>query len=81
MIEYLLNWKEVNTSCILREVREFTRDDETLNMVANIEVTDCSGYIRVALWGDHALVMDELDIDSPIHIIDAYSKLGYNDQI
>jgi len=62
-------------------VREFTRDDGTLNVVANIEVTDGSGHIRVALWGDHVLVIDELDIDSPIHIIDAYSKIGYNDQI
>ena len=65
----------------LGTVREFTRDDGTLNMVANIEVTDGSEQIRVALWGDHALVLNELDIDSPIHIIDAYSKIGYNDQI
>ena len=63
----------------LGELREFTRDDGTLNMVSNIYVSDDTGRIRVALWGDHALLVDELDIETPIEIIDAYSKSGYED--
>lgn len=63
----------------LGELREFERDDGTSNMVSNIYVSDDTGRIRVALWGDHALLVDELDIETPIEIIDAYSKSGYED--
>lgn len=65
----------------LGELREFDRDDGTTNMVSNIYVSDETGRIRIALWGDHALLVDELDIDTPIQIIDAYSKSGFNDEI
>ncbi|QLC49000.1 replication factor A [Methanolobus zinderi] len=65
----------------LGELREFSRDDGTVNMVSNIYVSDDTGRIRVALWGDHALLVDELDIDTEIEIIDAFSKSGFNDEI
>ncbi|MGM0770788.1 MAG: OB-fold nucleic acid binding domain-containing protein [Halobacteriota archaeon] len=65
----------------LGELREFDRDDGTTNMVSNIYVSDDTGRIRIALWADHALLVDELDIDTPIQIIDAYSKTGFNDEI
>ena len=65
----------------LGELREFTRDDGTLNMVSNIYVSDDSGRIRIALWGDHAPLVDALDIDTGIQVIDAYSKSGFNDEI
>jgi replication factor A1 len=48
-------------------------------MVSNIYVSDDTGRIRVALWADHALLVDELDIDTPILIIDAYAKSGFNE--
>ncbi|MBN2110324.1 MAG: replication factor A [Methanosarcinaceae archaeon] len=65
----------------LGELREFTRDDGTVNMVSNIYVSDDTGRIRIALWGDHALLVDELDIDTRIEIIDAFSRSGFNDEI
>lgn len=65
----------------LGELREFTRDDGTVNMVSNIYVSDDSGRIRIALWGDHALLVDELDIDTEVEIIDAFSRSGFNDEI
>ncbi|WP_406670681.1 OB-fold nucleic acid binding domain-containing protein [Methanolobus sp. ZRKC4] len=65
----------------LGEMKEFDRDDGTVNMVSNIYVSDDSGRIRIALWGDHALLVDELDIDTQIEIIDAFSKSGFNDEI
>ncbi len=65
----------------LGELREFSRDDGTLNMVSNIYVSDDTGRIRIALWGDHAPIVDELDIDTGIQVIDAYSKSGFNDEI
>ncbi len=65
----------------LGELREFTRDDGTINMVSNIYVSDEHGRIRIALWGEHAPLVDELDIDTDIEIIDAYSKSGFNDEI
>ncbi|WP_440953071.1 OB-fold nucleic acid binding domain-containing protein [Methanococcoides sp. FTZ1] len=64
----------------LGELREFDRDDGTTNMVSNIYVSDDTGRIRIALWGDHALLVDELDIDTHIQVIDAYSKSGFNDE-
>ena len=42
---------------------------------------DDRGRIRIALWGDHAPLVDELDIDTGIQVIDAYSKSGFNDEI
>jgi Single-stranded DNA-binding replication protein A (RPA), large (70 kD) subunit and related ssDNA-binding proteins len=65
----------------LGEIREFDRDDGTVNMVSNIYVSDDTGRIRIALWGDHALLVDQLDIDMPVEIIDAFSKSGFNDEI
>lgn len=65
----------------LGEIREFNRDDGTVNMVSNIYVSDDTGRIRIALWGDHALLVDQLDIDMKVEIIDAFSKSGFNDEI
>ncbi len=65
----------------LGEIREFNRDDGTVNMVSNIYVSDDTGRIRVALWADHALLVDELDIDTPVQIIDAYAKSGFNEDV
>ncbi|SFM73081.1 OB-fold nucleic acid binding domain-containing protein [Methanolobus profundi] len=65
----------------LGEMREFNRDDGTVNMVSNIYVSDDTGRIRIALWGDHALLVDQLDIDMAVEIIDAFSKSGFNDEI
>lgn len=39
------------------EIREFNRDDGTVNMVSNIYVSDDTGRIRVAMWADHALLV------------------------
>lgn len=65
----------------LGEIREFNRDDGTVNMVSNIYVSDDTGRIRIALWGDHALLVDNLDIDMTVEIIDAFSKSGFNDEV
>ncbi len=65
----------------LGEIKEFTRDDGTVNMVSNIYVSDETGRIRIALWGDNALLVDQLDIDMPVEIMDAYSKSGFNDEV
>ncbi len=65
----------------LGEIREFKRDDGTVNMVSNIYVSDDTGRIRVSMWADHALLVDELDIDTPIQIIDAYAKSGFNEDV
>ncbi|WP_407355228.1 OB-fold nucleic acid binding domain-containing protein [Methanolobus sp. WCC5] len=65
----------------LGEIREFNRDDGTVNMVSNIYVSDDTGRIRIALWGDHALLVDQLDIDMSVEIIDAYAKSGFNEEV
>ena len=63
------------------EMREFERSDGTKSRVANIYVSDETGRIRVVLWGEHAELVNELDIGSEIRIIDAYAKAGRNEEV
>ncbi len=65
----------------LDEIREFERPDGTKNKVSNIYVSDDTGRIKVALWGEHADLVNELDIGSEIHIIDAFAKSGRNEEV
>ncbi|NJD77383.1 MAG: replication factor A [Candidatus Methanoperedens sp.] len=63
------------------EIREFERPDGTKSRVSNIYISDETGRIKVALWGEHANLVNELDIGSEICIIDAYAKSGRNEEI
>ncbi len=63
------------------EIREFERQDGTKSMVSNIYVSDNTGRIKVALWGEHAELVNELDIGSEIRIIDAYARSGRNEEV
>jgi replication factor A1 len=63
------------------EVREFERPDGTKSRVSNIYISDETGRIRVALWGEHANMVGELDIGSEIRIVDAYAKPGRNEEV
>lgn len=62
-------------------IREFERPDGTKNKVSNIYISDETGRIRVALWGEHAELVNELDIGSEIRIIDAFAKSGRNEEV
>jgi replication factor A1 len=63
------------------EVREFTRSDGTKGQVANIHVSDDTGRIKATLWGEHANIVDEIDIGSEILISDAQAKTGLGEEI
>ncbi|VVB90036.1 Replication factor A [uncultured archaeon] len=63
------------------EIREFERQDGTKSKVSNIYVSDDTGRIKVALWGEHAELVNELDIGSEVRIIDAYAKSGRNEEV
>ena len=63
------------------ELREFEREDGTASVVANLELKDNTGSIKLTLWGDQAYVIEDLDIDSEIQIINAYAKSGLNEEI
>ena len=65
----------------LEEIREFERPDGTKNKVSNIYISDNTGRIKVALWGEHAELVNELDIGSEIRIIDAFAKTGRNEEV
>lgn len=65
----------------LGDIREFSKEDGTVNMVSNIYVSDDTGRIRISLWADHALIVEGLDIETPIRIIDAYAKAGFNEDV
>jgi replication factor A1 len=63
------------------ELREFEKEDGTGNVVANLQIKDETGSIRLTLWGEQAYVIEDLDIDSEIQIIDAYARIGLNEEI
>ena len=58
---------------IIEEVgalREFTRGNGSVGKVRNIVVSDDTGELRVALWGDKALTISEEDMQSQITLRD-----------
>ncbi len=65
----------------LDEIREFERPDGSKNKVSNIYISDNTGRIKVSLWGEHAELVNELDIGSEIRIIDAFAKTGRNEEV
>lgn len=62
------------------EVREIKRTDGKIIKVANIHVSDSTGRIKITLWGDHADILEDVDIGTNVKIIDGYSKEGYGDE-
>jgi replication factor A1 len=65
----------------LGEVREFQRGDGTPGRVANIYISDATGRIRVALWGDHVQLVESLDLGFKAEIIDGQVKSGWNEEL
>ena len=65
----------------LGEVREFQRDDGKSGRVANIYISDATGRIRVALWGDHVNLLEGLDLGFKAAITDCQVKSGWNDEL
>ena len=63
----------------LGEVREFQRDDGKIGRVANIYISDNTGRIKVALWGDHVELLKDLDLGHKAELIDALVKNGWNE--
>lgn len=63
----------------LGEVREFQRDDGRTGRVANIYISDETGRIRAALWGEHVDRLMEVDLGYRAEIIDAQVKSGWNE--
>ena len=63
------------------DIREFEREDGTESAVANLELKDETGNIKLTLWGDQAYTIESLDIDSEIQIINAYAKKGLYDKL
>ncbi len=63
----------------LGEVREFSRDDGKTGRVASIYVSDDTGRIKVALWGDHVELLKDLDLGYKAEMIDVLVKNGWNE--
>jgi len=63
----------------LGEVREFQREDGRKGRVANIYISDDTGRIRAALWGEHVDRLSEVDIGYRAEIVDAQVKSGWNE--
>ncbi|MCX9085467.1 MAG: OB-fold nucleic acid binding domain-containing protein [Candidatus Methanoperedens sp.] len=62
-------------------IREFDRPDGTKSKVSNIYISDNTGRIKVALWAEHADIINELEIGSEIRIVDAFAKSGRNEEV
>jgi replication factor A1 len=65
----------------LGETRTFQRNDGTPSQVANIYVSDQTGRIKVALWGEHVQLIDGLDLGYKAELIDCQVKNGWNDEL
>lgn len=65
----------------MEEIREFERQNGTSSRVANIYVSDETGRIRVALWGDHARLIGQLDLGSKIELVNCQVKSGWKDEL
>lgn len=65
----------------LGEVREFQREDGRQGRVANIYISDTSGRVKVALWGDHVQLLPGLDLGHKAVLIDALVKSGWNEEL
>ncbi|NYT01895.1 MAG: replication protein A [Methanosarcinales archaeon] len=65
----------------LGEVREFQRDDGSVGRVANIHVSDQSGRVKVALWGEHARLIEGIDLGFAVEILDGQTKSGWNEEL
>jgi replication factor A1 len=65
----------------LGEVREFQRNDGTPGQVANIYISDVTGRIKAALWGDHVRLIEGLDIGFLARIEDCQVKSGWNEEL
>jgi replication factor A1 len=65
----------------LGEIREFQRGDGTPGQVANIYISDSTGRVKVALWGDHVRLIDGLDLGYRADLVDAMVKSGWNEEL
>ncbi len=65
----------------LGEVREFQRPDGQPGRVANIYISDATGRVKVALWGDHVQLLEGLDLGHRAELMDAQVKRGWNEEL
>lgn len=65
----------------LDEMKEFQRKDGGTGRVVNIHVSDDTGRIRAALWGEQTEIIHEIDIGTRLQITDCYAKPGWNDEV
>ncbi|MCJ7443970.1 MAG: OB-fold nucleic acid binding domain-containing protein [Methanotrichaceae archaeon] len=65
----------------LGEMRAFQREDGTPGQVANIYISDATGRIKVVLWGEHADLLEKLDLGYKADIIDCQAKSGWNEEL
>jgi len=65
----------------LGEVREFQRDDGKAGRVASIYISDETGRVKAALWGDHVDLLQGLDLGYKAELIDAQAKSGWNEEL
>ncbi len=65
----------------LDELKQFQRKDGSAAQVLNIHISDESGRIRAALWGEQADIIQEIDLGTRVQVIDCYAKPGWNDEV
>ncbi|MCK5660090.1 MAG: replication factor A [Methanosarcinales archaeon] len=62
------------------EVREIKRTDGQIIKVANMHISDNTGRIKITLWGEHADILNDVDIGTNVKITDGYAKEGYGEE-
>lgn len=62
------------------EAREFQRADGTTGLVANINISDGTGQIKITLWDNQVKLIDGVDLGYKAELADCYVKSGWIDR-
>lgn len=63
------------------DVREFQREDGTPGQVTNIYVSDDTGRVKVALWGDLVRLIEGVDLGYIATVQDGQVRSGWNEEL
>jgi len=60
----------------ISDVRTFNKKDGSEGTIGTLTVGDSTGKIRVSLWDDKTVHLDEFDFGETVNILNAYSRLN-----
>ncbi len=62
-------------------VREFTRNDGTIGVMASLTIMDGTGSVRVVAWGDQAENVADAEVGDILKVRGGYTRIGMNGEV